>query len=154
MDPAGREVLIETGINDPMAIQLVISLLEEAGVPYRTETGREAVWSPVQDFRGWFRLYVPASHEKAAREIVGSVLTPGPQDLDVLIETGLRDPIAIDLAKSLLQQAGVPFFAMDANPAARQESGNILGWWRIRVPAACEADAREILGSLNAENGP
>lgn len=71
-----------------------------------------------------------------------------PEDLNVLIETGLRDLIAIDLAKSMLEQAGIPFFSMDANVAARQESGNILGWWRVRVPASYEADAREILRSL------
>jgi hypothetical protein len=69
-------------------------------------------------------------------------------DLDVLIRTGMADPIAIGLAKSLLQEAGIPFFAMDRNPAARQESGNILGWWTVRVPRAMEAEAREILRTV------
>jgi hypothetical protein len=69
-------------------------------------------------------------------------------DLDVLIRTGFQNPIAIGLAKSLLREAGIPFFAMDQNPAARQESGNILGWWDVRVPRDRESDAREILQSV------
>jgi hypothetical protein len=37
---------------------------------------------------------------------------------------------------------------MDQNPAARQESGNFLGWWNVRVPRQREAEAREILQSV------
>jgi predicted TIM-barrel fold metal-dependent hydrolase len=69
-------------------------------------------------------------------------------DLDILIQTGLGDPIAIGLAESLLQEAGIPFFVMDQNPAARQRSGNFLGWWNVRVPRKREAEAREILRSV------
>jgi hypothetical protein len=72
----------------------------------------------------------------------------GEGDLDVLIQTGLNNPIAIGLAKSLLQEARIPFFTMDQNPAARQESGNFLGWWSVRVPRESEAEAREILLSV------
>jgi len=71
-------------------------------------------------------------------------------DLDVLIVTGLKDPIAIGLAQSLLSEAGVPFFNMDTSTAARQESGNWLGWWSIRVPHSKEAEAREILESIES----
>lgn len=73
----------------------------------------------------------------------------GESDLDVVIQTGITNPIGIGLAESLLQEAGIPFFAMDRNVAARQESGNFLGWWNIRVPRQREAEAREIL--LNVE---
>ena len=74
------------------------------------------------------------------------------QDLDVLICTGINDPVVIGLAESLLGEAEIPFFAMDRNIAARQESGNFLGWWNVRVPKEFEAQAREILESLeNAE---
>jgi Putative prokaryotic signal transducing protein len=66
-------------------------------------------------------------------------------DLDVLVRTGLQDPVAIALAKTLLEDAQIPFFTMDQNPAACQESGNILLWWSIRVPREREAEAREIL---------
>jgi hypothetical protein len=66
-------------------------------------------------------------------------------DIDVLIRTGLQNPIAVGLAESLLQEARIPFFTMDQNPAARQESGNFLGWWSVRVPREREAEAREIL---------
>jgi uncharacterized membrane protein YvbJ len=73
-------------------------------------------------------------------------------DLNVLIRTGFQSPVAIGLAKSLLREAGIPFFAMDQNPAARQESGNILGWWDVRVPRDRETDAREILQSVEGMN--
>ena len=69
-------------------------------------------------------------------------------DLDVLIRTGMKDPIAIGLAESLLREAGIPFFVMDRNTVARQESGNILNWWSVRVPGDREAEAREILKSV------
>jgi len=69
-------------------------------------------------------------------------------DLDVLIRTGFESPIAIGLAKGLLQEAGIPFFAMDQNPAARQESGDFLGWWNLRVPKERETEAREIVRSV------
>jgi hypothetical protein len=69
-------------------------------------------------------------------------------DLDVLIRTGFRDPIAIGLVGSLLQEARIPFFAMDQNVVARQESGNAIGWWSVRVPREREAEAREILQSV------
>jgi hypothetical protein len=69
-------------------------------------------------------------------------------DIDVLIRTGLQNPIAVGLAKSLLQEAEIPFFTMDQNSAARQESGNFLGWWSVRVPREREAEAREILASV------
>lgn len=73
-------------------------------------------------------------------------------NLDVLIRTGLTDPIAIGLAKSLLTEAEIPFFSMDQNVAARQESGNVLGWWSVRVPKECEVEAREILHTVEHMN--
>jgi len=72
----------------------------------------------------------------------------GPGDLDVLIRTACWGPISIGLAKSLLEEAGIPFFAMDQNISARQESGNFLGWWDVRVPLDREAEAREILRNV------
>ena len=52
------------------------------------------------------------------------------------------------LGEESLQEAGIPFFTMDQNIAARQESGNFLGWWSVRVPREREAEAREILLSV------
>jgi hypothetical protein len=69
-------------------------------------------------------------------------------NLDVLIRTGINDPIAIGLAENLLEEAGIPFFVMDESVAARQESGNICGWWSIRVPQELEGEARAILQSV------
>lgn len=37
---------------------------------------------------------------------------------------------------------------MDRNTAARQESGNFIGWWNVRVPRDREAEARELLRSI------
>jgi hypothetical protein len=72
----------------------------------------------------------------------------GEDNLDTLIQTGFGSPVAIGLAKSLLQEAGIPFFSMDQNPAARQESGNFLAWWNVRVPSQREGEARKILRSV------
>jgi hypothetical protein len=69
---------------------------------------------------------------------------------DALIRTGCADPIAIGLAKSLLEEAGIPFFEMSQNLPARQESGNFIGWFDVRVPREREAEAREILQSVEA----
>ena len=69
-------------------------------------------------------------------------------DLDVLIQSGINDPIGIGLAQNLLTEAGIPYFNMDRNVAARQESGNVLGWWSIRVPGEAEAEARAILHAV------
>jgi len=72
----------------------------------------------------------------------------GPGVPEVLIRTEIWNPIAIGLAETLLREARIRYFVMDRNVAARQESGNIIGWWTIRVPEDKEAEAREILRSV------
>jgi hypothetical protein len=67
---------------------------------------------------------------------------------EVLIQTGISNLIAIGLAETLLREAGIPYFVMDQNTVARQESGNFLGWWSVRVPLEREDEAREILRSI------
>ena len=69
-------------------------------------------------------------------------------DLEALIRTGLADPVAISLAKSLLEEAQIPFFSMDQSLVASQRSGNIIGWWSVRVPREREGEAREILMNI------
>ena len=86
------------------------------------------------------------AHEESGHNDAGDPASE--DDIDILVRTGLANPIAIGLAESLLQEAGIPFFSMDQNPAARQESGNFLGWWNVRVPREREAEAREILQSV------
>ena len=83
---------------------------------------------------------------------LAAIAPEGPEgtDLDTLLRSSFRDPIAIGLAKCLLAEAGIPYFVMDANVAARQESGNFFGWWTIRVPHEKEAEAREILRAVEA----
>lgn len=70
------------------------------------------------------------------------------RDFDALIRTGLMEPIAISLAESLLKEAGIPFFTVDQSLAAGQEIGNFFPWWSIRVPREREAEAWEILRSV------
>jgi hypothetical protein len=69
-------------------------------------------------------------------------------DLDVLIRTDFVNPIAINLAKTLLREAGIPFFTMNQNLAARQKIGGIFGWWIFRVPSERATEAREILRNV------
>jgi hypothetical protein len=71
-------------------------------------------------------------------------------NLDALIRTGMRDRIAIGLVEGMFREAGIPFFVMDQNVWARQESGNFMGWWNIRVPHEREAEAREIIRAVEA----
>jgi hypothetical protein len=105
-------------------------------------------------------MFCPDCHTRYSEELlecpacqvplIASDIASGPLegDLDVLIKTNFKGPVAIGLAKSLLQEAGIPFFAMDQNLAARQESGNLFGWWNVRVPRERQAEAHEILDSL------
>jgi hypothetical protein len=65
--------------------------------------------------------------------------------LEVLIRTGLKDPVAIGLVKTLFDEEEIPYFEMDQNVAARQDSGNFFGWWSVRVPKQYEAEARELI---------
>ena len=88
-------------------------------------------------------LAPPASSKEADRK-------PEDGDLDAQIYTGLCDPVAIGLAQSLLEEARIPFFAMGQNVVNRQESGDFLGFWSVRVPKARQAEAREILDYVAA----
>jgi hypothetical protein len=72
----------------------------------------------------------------------------GEGDLDVLIRTGCWGPVAVGLATSLLEEAGIPFFVMDQSVAVRQDSGNIFGCLDVRVPRDRETEARTILQSV------
>ena len=69
-------------------------------------------------------------------------------DPGVLVQTGINNPIAIGLAASLLQEAGIPYFVMDQNSTAQQEGGNAFGWWSVYVPREKEAEVREILQNV------
>ena len=68
---------------------------------------------------------------------------------EVILRTGLNDPIAIALAKSLFEQAGIPYFTVDATPSGHRDVNTFLGWWSVLVPQDRETEAREIL--LNVE---
>ena len=61
----------------------------------------------------------------------------GRLDLDVLIRTGLGArnwP-----GEGSIAGAGIRFFTMDQNAAARQESGSFLGWWDAAAVRFCRA---------------
>ena len=72
----------------------------------------------------------------------------GASDLDALIRTSCRGPIAVGLAQSLLEEARIPYFVVDQSIVVRQDSGNIFGCLDVRVPRAREAEACEILRSV------
>lgn len=76
---------------------------------------------------------------------------PEENEFAALIRTGIRDPVAIGLVKTLFEEAELPFIEMDQNVPARQESGNWFGWWTIRVPSDREEEAREILRHVERE---
>ena len=52
-------------------------------------------------------------------------------DLGVLIRTGLANPVAIGLAKSLLQEARIPFFTMDQSVAPRRLNAALVSSFGI-----------------------
>jgi len=69
-------------------------------------------------------------------------------DREVVIRSGVRDPIAINLAKNLFAEADIPYFTMDETTAARRDVESLSGWWTVLVPRVREAEAREILRSI------
>jgi hypothetical protein len=71
-------------------------------------------------------------------------------NLDVLIRTGINDPVAIQLVKSLLDEAGIPHVTVEPTVIARPESGNFFGWWSLCVPHEREAETREILADVKS----
>lgn len=95
-------------------------------------------------------IYGPPAPESPSGDLPDAIELDADVDFDVLIRSGFKNLVAIGLARGLLHEAGIPFFAMDQNVAARQESGNIFGWWTIRVQQEREAEAREILESVEA----
>ncbi len=75
-------------------------------------------------------------------------MSPDESRPDVLIQTALDHPIAIALAESLLQEAGIPYFVPDQEVTARED--DTLGWWNVRVPSDRESEAREIVQHVEA----
>jgi len=70
------------------------------------------------------------------------------EDLEVLIRSGVRDPFAIGLAKSLFEEAGIAYFTMDETTVARRDVESLSGYWTVRVPRSREEEAREILRNI------
>jgi hypothetical protein len=68
---------------------------------------------------------------------------------EVVIRTGLNDPVAISLAKSLFEEAGIPYHTIEQTAVAYRDIESFMGWWNILVPQDREDEAREIL--LNVE---
>jgi hypothetical protein len=101
-----------------------------------------------QGFTECAECHVPLTDGPPPAETSGEDHAGG--DLDVLVRTALWGPVAIGLAKTLLEEAGIPYFAMDQNVPARQESGNFIGRWDVRVPRDRGAEAREILHGVEA----
>ena len=85
------------------------------GVPTMFETVMVLSRRRGQDARPWLRGFLRSARAEA--------VTFTEEHLDAAIDAFLR----FGLAKSLLEEAGIIFFTMDRNPAARQESGN----WQV-----------------------
>ncbi len=68
-------------------------------------------------------------------------------DLVVLLET--NDAIQLDMAKGLLEEAGIPFFVLGQIATLIQGVDPFLHKWaRIQVPRDREAEARELLETM------
>jgi hypothetical protein len=69
------------------------------------------------------------------------------EPLVVVLETG--DAIQLALAKGLLQDAGIPFFAQGQIATLIQDVDGLLRKWvRLEVPQDREIEARELLQLL------
>jgi hypothetical protein len=67
--------------------------------------------------------------------------------LVVVLET--NDSIQLALAKGLLEDAGIPFFVLGQIATLVQDVGGFLHKWRrLQVPRDREAEARELVESL------
>ena len=68
-------------------------------------------------------------------------------DLVVVLET--NDSIKLSLAKGLLEDAGIPFFVLgQITTLVNDVDGFLQKWRRLQVPRDREAEARELLESL------
>jgi hypothetical protein len=74
---------------------------------------------------------------------------PFDPELDLVVVLETNDPLALGMAKGLLEEAGIPFFVLnqistlvtDVDPMLRK-------WVRIQVGRDREAEAREMLAPI------
>lgn len=73
-------------------------------------------------------------------------------ELVVVLET--NDQIQLALAKGLLEEAGIPFFVLgQITTLVTDVDGFLRKWVRIQVPRDREAEAREILETIDGGLG-
>ncbi len=73
-------------------------------------------------------------------------------ELAVVLETNNR--IELTMAKGLLEQAGIPYFVLGQIATLVQDIDPFLQKWvRLQVPCDREAEAKELLESLEVQPG-
>jgi hypothetical protein len=83
----------------------------------------------------------------------GSPPKPNPHfdpslDLAIIFET--NDPFRAALAEGLLDDAGIPFYALgQIATLVRDVDGFLRKWVRLQVPRDPEAEARELLATID-----
>jgi Putative prokaryotic signal transducing protein len=89
--------------------------------------------------------HVPLSAETPAPESVG----PSTPLLGLVVVLETNDRIQLALAKGLLEDAGIPFFALGQIVTLIQDLDPFLHKWvRLQVPRDREVEARELLEPL------
>jgi hypothetical protein len=71
--------------------------------------------------------------------------------LVVVLET--NDRVQLAMAKGLLEEAGIPFFVLGQIATLVQDVDGFLNkWLRVQVPRDREAEARELLAEIEAQD--
>ena len=73
LDDDDPGVLVQTGINNPIAIGLAASLLREAEIPFFVMDQNSAAQQENGNCFGWWSVRVPKEREAEAREILQNV---------------------------------------------------------------------------------
>lgn len=67
-------------------------------------------------------------------------------DLDLVVVLQTNDPMQLALAKSLLEEAGIPYFVLGRIATLVTDVDGFLHKWAgVQVPRSREAEARELL---------
>ena len=80
-----------------------------------------------------------------------NVAAPFDPTLKLVVVLETNDRIQLGLAKGLLEDAGIPYFALgQITNLVNEVDGFLRKWVRLQVPVDREAEAREILQSMTA----
>ena len=83
------------------------------------------------------------------------VKPPFNPDMDLVVVLETNEPFEVALAKGLLQEAGIPFFVLDQITTLVNDVNPMLRKWvRVQVARDREAEARELLASMEQPAQP